>query len=510
MATKIKPAGKIAILVLIGLAIFFGIKMVPWNKIAPKGAGDSTASIFSGGNDNGCIRLGVVTWGGYAGGQWFNRGFQSNDNSEYKKQYGFCVEFKLLDDFNASREAWKADQIDGLWVTADAFPTEAAGLSQYEPVFLFQADWSRGGDAIVGNRSIKNSNDLRGKKVAVAEGTPSHTFLTYVLEANGLSLKDIEVVKVPNAIDAASAFKSKSVDAAVVWSPDDEDCIKNVDGAHVVISTRDAKYIIADGFLFKKKYVGENQDKLKKLVQGWLKGNAEINGSDDVKKQASQILAQGLNITPEAAYKAMNKVRLVTYGDNLNFFGVNGDYKGVTGENLYNKMTGVYSNLNLTGGTVPQWRNVIDRSFIQNLGMDASGDQSGETQSTFKAPDAKAKTAEAITSKPVTISFESGSSTLSDEAKQIIDEKFVQEAKVFESNRIRIEGNTDNVGNASSNVALSESRANAVVNYLVNEHGFSRNRFVTVGHGSKNPVCSEATDECRAKNRRTDFKLLGE
>jgi len=515
MATKIKPAGKFAIIILIGIVIALGVRMVPWKsisaKVAPQGSGQSVGGLFSGESNSECVRIGVVTWGGYIGGQWFNRGFQPNDNSEFKKQYGICVEFKLIDDFNASREAFKADQIDGLWMTADAFPTEAAGLAQYEPKILFQADWSRGGDAIIANRTIKTTSDLRGKKVAVAEGTPSHTLLSYVLEANGLSLNDIQVVKVPNAIDAAAAFKAGSVDAAVVWSPDDEDCLKNVQGARVVVSTQDAKYIIADGFIFKKKYIEANGDKLKKFVEGWFKGSAEINASDDVKKKASQILATGLNITPEAAYKAINKVHLTTYGDNLNFFGINNDYKGVTGEALYNKMTGVYTKLNLTGGAVPQWRSIVDIAFLQSISLDSkSADQIAEGVATFKAPDASAKTAAAITSKPVSISFESGSSTLSEDAKYIIDEKFIQEAKVFASNRIRIEGNTDNTGAKATNIKLSEARAKAVVGYLVNEHGFSANRFVVKGNGPDQPICNESTPDCLAKNRRTDFKLLGE
>ena len=55
------------------------------------------------------------------------------------------VEFEVLDQFVPSREAWKNDKVDLLWATIDAFPTEAGGdLKQFDPVVLFQADWSRG------------------------------------------------------------------------------------------------------------------------------------------------------------------------------------------------------------------------------------------------------------------------------------------------------------------------------------------------------------------------------
>ncbi|MFT7606067.1 MAG: NitT/TauT family transport system substrate-binding protein, partial [Saprospiraceae bacterium] len=58
-------------------------------------------------NDKEVIKVGVVTWGGYAGGQYFNEGFQANTRSRFYKDYGFKVEFKILDDFEASRAAFK-------------------------------------------------------------------------------------------------------------------------------------------------------------------------------------------------------------------------------------------------------------------------------------------------------------------------------------------------------------------------------------------------------------------
>ena len=135
--------------------------------------------------DDSVIKIGVVTWGGYAGGQYFNEGFQANSQSRFYKDYGFRVEFKILDDFDASRAAWKSDEVNLLWATIDAFPTESAGLRDFEPQVVFQADWSRGGDAIVVRRGITKVSDLKGLKIAVAEMTPSHSFLLWLLNAGG-------------------------------------------------------------------------------------------------------------------------------------------------------------------------------------------------------------------------------------------------------------------------------------------------------------------------------------
>jgi len=70
--------------------------------------------------------------------------------------------------------------------------------------------------------------------------------------------------------------------------------------------------------------------------------------------------------------------------------------------------------------------------------------------------------------------------------------------------------NTDNVGSAASNKALSLKRAQSVARYLETEHGMPKNRFVIVGNGPDNPIADNSTDSGRSKNRRTDFQFLGQ
>ena len=114
----------------------------------------------------------------------------------------------------------------------------------------------------------------------------------------------------------------------------------------------------------------------------------------------------------------------------------------------------------------------------------------------------------AFANKPVNIVFPSGSATLDENSKYIIDMEFGDIAKMFATSRIRIEGNTDNIGSAESNKALSLQRAQAVADYLVAKYGFDPNRFVIVGNGPDKPVATNDTEEGRAKNRRTEFFLL--
>lgn len=72
---------------------------------------------------------------------------------------------------------------------------------------------------------------------------------------------------------------------------------------------------------------------------------------------------------------------------------------------------------------------------------------------------------------------------------------------------IRIEGHTDNKGNANLNKTLSKNRANAVAQWLVN-HGVDTNLLAVEGLGPDKPVDTNDTDGGRANNRRVEFHIL--
>ena len=461
------------------------------------------------------IKIGVVTWGGYAGGQYFNEGFSANKNSRFYKDYGFMVEFVVLDDFVPSREAWKHDEVDLLWATIDAFPTETGALAQFEPVVLFQSDWSRGGDAIVVRRGISKVSDLKGKKVAVAELTPSHSFLLWMLEAGGLTQNDIQIVPQESAVQAAAIFKTQQVDAAVVWSPDDILSTKAVPGSRILESTRSASNIIADVFFAKKAYVNKNKKRLEQLYEGWMKGAGEINSSASARKKAATILSRefterGTALSPSEADEMIGNVRLVTHGDNKNFFGLNSAYKGVTGESLYSRMSNVYQGLGFTGDKAPpRWASINYPGLVNSTTL--TGDaQFPEAAKTFKKVTKADETKASIATKEVSINFRTAEFKLDENSKYIIDRDFVPIANAFSNARIRIEGNTDNTGSRAANIALSKKRAQAVADYLVTEFGMPRNRFVVVGNGPDSPVADNDSERGRAKNRRTDFELVPE
>ncbi|MCU4336762.1 OmpA family protein [Acinetobacter dispersus] len=103
------------------------------------------------------------------------------------------------------------------------------------------------------------------------------------------------------------------------------------------------------------------------------------------------------------------------------------------------------------------------------------------------------------------INFATGSNQIPDENKAILD-KAATLLKTAKDAKLTVAGYTDSTGNADSNKALSQKRAQAVVDYIVSQ-GVDAAQLTAVGHGADNPVADNATEEGRFKNRRIEFSV---
>ncbi len=104
------------------------------------------------------------------------------------------------------------------------------------------------------------------------------------------------------------------------------------------------------------------------------------------------------------------------------------------------------------------------------------------------------------------VNFESGSAALTPDSYGILDQ-VVRSLKAYPEVRIEIAGYTDDVGKDEYNMGLSQRRAEAVKQYLVNS-GLSADRIVARGYGETNPIAVNSTPAGRAENRRIEFHRL--
>lgn len=104
------------------------------------------------------------------------------------------------------------------------------------------------------------------------------------------------------------------------------------------------------------------------------------------------------------------------------------------------------------------------------------------------------------------ILFATNSYELTPKAKFVIDQfvDFLQESPKV---KIEIQGHTDNEGDPAANVALSENRAKAVMDYIVGK-GVKSDRISSKGYGQAKPKVPNTSVLNKAKNRRTEFFIL--
>jgi NitT/TauT family transport system substrate-binding protein len=157
----------------------------------------------------GQIKVGVSDWTGWVA--WY----VAQDQGYFRK-YGADVKLVWFANYSDSIAALSTGQLDANSQTwSDTLGPLARGLPL--KVVLVN-DNSAGNDALMVGPRIKSFADLRGHKVALEQYSISHFVLYTALARNGLKPNDVNVVNL-SAGDAAAAFMSGGVDAAVVWNP---------------------------------------------------------------------------------------------------------------------------------------------------------------------------------------------------------------------------------------------------------------------------------------------------
>ncbi len=108
-----------------------------------------------------------------------------------------------------------------------------------------------------------------------------------------------------------------------------------------------------------------------------------------------------------------------------------------------------------------------------------------------------------------TVHFALDKYDLSADARKIVEanvKAIKAAASAVSTYQVTIEGNCDDRGTTSYNIALGQKRADEVKAYYV-RLGIPADKIATVSYGEEKPVCYEATQECWTKNRRADTLL---
>jgi OOP family OmpA-OmpF porin len=309
----------------------------------------------------------------------------------------------------------------------------------------------------------------------------------------------------------------RKIDGCATWTPGDKTVFDKLSGFVDIVSTKEFNNQMPTTIIGVKEWAGKNPDIVSNILKAALTASNQMKNYDEWRVRASEAVAdtyqmenaeywykmfQGQQGTKAGLTYNMGGSKVFNYADAMQYFGLSDGvnrYKSV-----YTQVSGYLTELNPFGfnenvGKVVDYENAVNLFFLKNI-------NDIESTSADKA-DYSSQATEVVASGEWKINFNTASAEISGSSGREV-EKIYNLLIQAENTKLTIVGHTDNVGNPASNLALSKSRAEAVVNYL-KQKGIPANRFQMVdGKGQSEPVADNSTASGKAQNRRVVITLL--
>jgi outer membrane protein OmpA-like peptidoglycan-associated protein/ABC-type amino acid transport substrate-binding protein len=477
------------------------------------------------------LKVSLVSFHGYAPALVANgNSLKTQPGSIYAK-LGLNVEFVINDDIPTLTTLFEAKSAQCAWRTSDFWAQEQPNLrnSGHDGKGVVLVDNTQGGDAVIArDGSIQKIEDLAGKSVALLQYTPSHGMLIDAIDNAALTARQKKQIKTvfvkpeEGTAGVRAVFAGGNVDAAVLWDPDLSLAMREVKGSHVVYSTKTATNLIYDMMVCDQRELAkpDNEPVFQAFVDGWLEGVtvARANPDNAVKALVDSEEFFKLLAAKEGApfiKSLFGNLLWTDLADNARILGLAG------GVNHYERVYARFDQIYRGEGSLANPKSPViapqdsfDLRFIRKAlqrNAQAQVEAAKPTETFSEKGQAAALATPAQVTKPVSVNFASGSFELSKKAQQVIDKEMVPFIENNGSAYFEVGGNTDAVGSASVNQALSLSRAKAVADYLEKQWEVPRTRLKVAGYGSSRPLCDEARPDaadmtleaCRALNRST-------
>jgi len=482
------------------------------------------------------LKVSIVSFHGYAPALLANGKSLKTQPGSLFEQHGVNVEFILQDDIPPLATIYESGTAHCAWRTSDFWAQEQPNLrlQGLDARAIVVVDNTQGADAIITrDPSIRSVEDLAGHSIALLQYTPSDGMVIDAVDASSLSQRkkqsiDYVYINVEEGTPGVrAAFEAGHVDAAALWDPDLSLALRHVDGASVIYSTATATNLIYDVMVCDSRYLDDpaNEAVFQSFVAGWMAGVPVARAQPDEAVDALRKTEEFFDLLAKEEGDEFIKGLF----DTLVWTGLeeNALALGLTGgpnhyERVYRRFDGIYRRagaLSDPAAPVITPQDSFDYRFIKKL-LDENpqaltGAQSLGESFSIEERDQLDPSAGVLT-KPVMVSFGTNQSDLDGDARDLIDTEMVPLIENNGSAYFVVSGNTDSTGSRRRNMQLSDARAIAVVDYLVTEWEFARERFIIQGNGPDQPLCDEARpdeegmtlDECRAANRTTRLAVL--
>ena len=252
------------------------------------------------------IKVGVSDWTGWVA--WY----VAQDQGYFRK-YGADVKLVWFANYSDSISALSTGQLDA---NSQAWSDTLGPLAKGLPLkVVLVNDNSAGNDALLVGPQIKSFAQLRHHTVALEQYSISHFVLYTALARNGLTAKDVTVVNL-SAGDAAAAFISGRVDAAVVWNPWISEIQKSGKGAPLFTSAQ-MPGLIPDLLVAQERSLQSHRKDFIAMLRAWFDTEAFIRAEPD---RAVAIMSKVVSMSPQQYRVFLPGTRFFDAAANLEAF----------------------------------------------------------------------------------------------------------------------------------------------------------------------------------------------
>ena len=229
------------------------------------------------------LRIALIPWIGWGSAH-------IADVKGYFQAEGIEVKQTVFQTVSGVNTALLSKQVDLCWLVALdllVLATEAPNLK-----FIYACDYSGEVDAIVGH-GIKNTADLKDKKIAREDISYEVVFTSEALASVGLSDQDVRIVSLA-VPDAYAAFVAGKVDAATLYEPFISKALKGRPGSKVLYTAKNSN-TIANGLVADSSVLETRRED----VLAYLRAiNKSLTFAKANPKEANKLLAKWVGATP--------------------------------------------------------------------------------------------------------------------------------------------------------------------------------------------------------------------
>lgn len=311
-------------------------------------AGCKTAPTANVSGEQAVFRINVDTWIGYAP-------LYLAEEKGYFEDVD--VQIQLIPDVAQRKLAIARGDNEAIAETVDMLV-----LDQSEGVptrAVMTLDLSLGADGIVATEDIKTLQDLVGQEVLVQKNYASEALLNYLLEENGIALDSVKTLDT-EAGAAGAAFAAGQTKAAVTFEPWLSKAAE-VQGGHVLISSKEAPGVIVDVLSVRADFLRDHPEVVKTVARGWYRALDEWKANP---AESNVIMAKAYGITPEEFAANVEGLHWPSLAESTDYFA------GAGSPNIHDIMDTFVRIFLKTGQvrTAPDLSQAVDASILESLG----------------------------------------------------------------------------------------------------------------------------------------------